>query len=45
MVQDLVTVVESRNHDGTFRIQLLPNFWSNEYGTDAIKLMIDCGSV
>lgn len=41
MGQELVTVLESRNRDGTFRIYLLPKFWSNEYGTEATKLMID----
>lgn len=45
MGQGLVTVLESRNRDGTFRIYLLPKVWSNEHGTDATKLMFDCGSV
>jgi hypothetical protein len=39
MDQGLVTVLESKNRDGTFRIYLLPKFWSNEYGTEATKFI------
>ncbi|KAG1776202.1 acyl-CoA N-acyltransferase [Suillus placidus] len=41
MGQGLVTVLEPKNRDGTFGICLHPKFWSNGYGTEATKFMID----
>lgn len=41
MGQGLVTVIEPKNRDGVFGICLLPKFWSNGYGTEATKFMID----
>ncbi|KAG1797764.1 acyl-CoA N-acyltransferase [Suillus plorans] len=39
--QGVITVSEPKNRDGTFGICLLPKFWSNGYGTEATKFMID----
>ncbi|KAG1729939.1 acyl-CoA N-acyltransferase [Suillus lakei] len=41
MGQGLVSILEPKNRDGTFGICLLPKFWSNGYGTEATKFMID----
>lgn len=41
MGQGAITVLEPKNRDGTFGICLLPKFWSNGYGTEATKFMVD----